>query len=117
MLGDINVTHPAEIGVDKAVRAREQASRLRGRVFAQLNYCRECSQKNQQTEQNWEASPEAHVGMGKNDSRWRLGARTLRAAGVPKAFSLSERSQGPLTAKNAEYIREVREENQIKKPN
>jgi hypothetical protein len=35
---------------------------------AQFNHGRNCSQKNQQAEQNWEPSPEAHVGMGKNDS-------------------------------------------------
>jgi hypothetical protein len=37
-------------------------------MFAELNHHGECSQENQQTEQNWEPSPETHRGMGKNDS-------------------------------------------------
>jgi hypothetical protein len=68
VLGDIDVAHPAQVGVDVAICPGKQARRFGWRMFAELNHHGECSQENQQTEQNWEPSPETHRGMGKNDS-------------------------------------------------
>ena len=67
---EIGAAHPLQVDVHETVGARQEARCLRRRVLPQVNHRRERGQKDQQSEQNWEASPKAHRGMGKNDSRW-----------------------------------------------
>ena len=77
VLGDVDVAHPAQIRVNVAVRAGKKAGRLGRCVLTQLDYYRKCGEENEQTEQNWEPSPKAHVGMGKNDSIRRGSAQDM----------------------------------------